>query len=75
MLNNRFIVRYSEHLAGRLSRERGSLSEQVAMLYELAYSRPATWDEMAALSDYANKHGLPNTCRLVLNSNEFMFVN
>jgi len=27
------------------------------------------------LADYAAKYGMANLCRLILNSNEFMFVN
>ena len=75
MLNNRFIVRYSEHLADRLARDRATNAEQIALLYDLACGRPATTDEVAELSVYAQKHGLANACRLVLNTNEFMFVN
>jgi hypothetical protein len=76
MLHNRFIVRYSEHLSQRLARDAGDeRSKQVELLCELAYNRPATRDEVAALAAYAEKHGLANACRMVLNSNEFMFVN
>jgi hypothetical protein len=49
--------------------------KRIDRLYQLTCSRPATPDEIEALSAYANKHGLANACRLVLNSNEFMFVN
>jgi hypothetical protein len=76
MLHNRFIVRYSEHLAERLARDAGDdRSKQIALLCELAYNRPATRDEVGVLTHYAEKHGLANACRVVLNSNEFMFVN
>ena len=27
-----------------------------------------------ATADYAKKHGMANVCRLILNSNEFLFV-
>ena len=36
--------------------------------------RDPTDREQSALTDYARKHGLPNACRLLLNSNEFSFV-
>ena len=75
MLNNRFIVRYSERLAERLSRGQSDLDREIQLLHELAYSRPATRDEVGALREYVSKHGLANGCRVVLNSNEFMFVN
>jgi hypothetical protein len=42
---------------------------------ELILSRPATDAENKDLSSYATRHGLANACRLLLNSNEFLFVN
>ena len=75
MLNNRFIVRYSEHLAARVEREEKEVPRQIERLYELALNRPPTADEVAAVTAHVSKHGLANACRLILNSNEFMFVN
>lgn len=74
MLNNRFIVRQSEHFAARLARESATVEEQLARAYELAYGRAAEQEEIAALADYGKSHGMANACRLILNSNEFMFV-
>ena len=37
--------------------------------------RAPTKEEAKELAAYARKHGLANLCRLILNSNEFMFVN
>jgi hypothetical protein len=31
-------------------------------------------EEKAALLEHTRKHGLANTCRVLLNSNEFVFV-
>ena len=75
MLNNAFLVRHSEHLAARLEQMSADPRDQINHLYELTLCRPATEKEQAALAAYAAKHGLANACRLVLNSNEFMFVN
>ena len=74
MLNNHFIVRQSEHLAERLRRESPALSGQIEKLYQIALGRSATPGESRALSAYATRHGLENLCRLILNSNEFLFV-
>ena len=75
MMNDAFIVRYSEHLAERLATLTTDPSTQIGALYDLTVNRPPTPDERRAVTDYASKHGLPNACRLLLNSNEFMFVN
>jgi hypothetical protein len=36
--------------------------------------REPTAEERQALEAYAKAHGLPNTCRVMLNLNEFVFV-
>jgi mono/diheme cytochrome c family protein len=75
MLNNRFIVRQSEHIAARLEELAGDRAGQISLAYDCILGRPATPREVALVSEYANKHGLANAVRLLLNSNEFMFVN
>jgi len=51
------------------------LDTQIAAAYRLALNRSPTREEAKELAAYAGKHGLTNLCRLILNSNEFMFVN
>ncbi len=75
MWNNRFIVRQAEHLAERISKASNDLKTQLEMAYELALGRSPTSEEVADLQAYASRHGMANTCRVILNSNEFMFVN
>ncbi|MBM3838028.1 MAG: DUF1553 domain-containing protein [Verrucomicrobia bacterium] len=75
MLNNPFVVRQSEHFAERLGKSGDSLRERIELAYELAFGRESSAAEATALTNYARKHGLANVCRLILNSNEFMFVN
>jgi hypothetical protein len=41
----------------------------------VAFSRPPTSEEYSLLSSYAARHGLLNFCRMIINSNEFLFVN
>jgi len=73
-LNNPFVVRQCEHFAARLQRERTDLPGQIERAYTLALSRPPRPDEANRLRDYARKHGLPNACRVLINSSEFVFV-
>ena len=40
-----------------------------------AYGRTAGSEELSLLAHYAARHGLVNLCRLIFNSNEFLFVN
>ena len=75
LMNQRFVVRQSEHCAERLQREtKDNLPGQIDRLVQLAYGRPAAASERHALIDYATDHGLANACRMVFNSNEFVFV-
>jgi hypothetical protein len=66
MLNNPFVLRMSEHFAARA----GNTDTAV----RLALGRDATEAERKAYSDHASKHGLVNLCRLLFNTNEFLFV-
>jgi len=75
MLNNRFLVRQSERLAKRLQRDAPTPEAQVWRLFELAYHRAPGPEEARLVSQLAREHGLANACRVVLNSNEFLFVN
>jgi hypothetical protein len=75
MWNNHFIVRQSEHFAARVRQAGPALDQQIAAAYRLALHRDPTRSEAKDLSAYAQKHGLANLCRLIFNSNEFMFVN
>jgi hypothetical protein len=74
MLNNKFMVRQSEHLAARLAREASTPEAQVRRLSELALGRDAKPNEVSLLVEHARKYGMANVCRVVLNSNEFLFV-
>ncbi len=75
MWNNRFVIRQSEHLATRVASASNSIEKQIELVYDLALGRAPNRSEAKELKIYATKHGMANTCRLILNSNEFIFVN
>jgi cytochrome c553 len=75
LLNNGFMTTQARHFAARVEREAGSdAAAQVDTAMWLAVGRPATADERAALVPLTEAHGLANTCRAILNLNEFSFV-
>ncbi|WP_198141291.1 DUF1553 domain-containing protein [Verrucomicrobium spinosum] len=74
MLNNGLTVAMAEHFAGRVTREAKDPDQQVSRAFVLALGREPTGEEVTALVSHATQHGLPNTCRLILNLNEFTFV-
>jgi hypothetical protein len=75
LLNDKFMVRMSEHLAARATKAGADLPARVSAVYRFALGRQPTAQESALLAEYAKKHGLANLCRMVLNCNEFVFVN
>jgi mono/diheme cytochrome c family protein len=74
LLNNRFMVRQAEHFASRLGGAGRDTAAQIERAYRLALGRSPSREEITMLTGYADKHGLPNVCRLILNMNEFLFV-
>ncbi len=74
LLNNRLILTLEKYMAERVARERTGLSQQVDYAFRLAMSRPPTAEELAELTPYAETYGLVNLCRVILNLNEFVFV-
>ena len=74
MSNNHFVTRQAEHFASRLEGLAPELPARVSLAFEWALSRQPTPEESELLVGYAEKHGLANACRLILNSNEFLFV-
>jgi hypothetical protein len=74
MLNNGFVVTQAQHLAARVQREQPDLSAQVSRAHALALGRPPDLATRARLIAFAEAEGLPALCRLLLNLNEFTFV-
>jgi hypothetical protein len=74
LLNDPFMVRQASHFAARLEKTEGGRSAQVEAAYRLALGRLPSANEKAALATYAGKHSLPQMCRVLLNTNEFIFV-
>jgi hypothetical protein len=74
LLNNKFMVRMARHFAERVEKLGPDLPSRITAAYRLALGRAPAAEELRLLADYAQKHGLANTCRLILNTNEFSFV-
>ena len=74
LMNNPFMVIMATHFSQRIAQEAGNLPAQIDRAYRLTLSRSPTPEEQRDLVAYARKFGLANTCRLILNLNEFVFV-
>ena len=66
MMNNGLTVSMAKHFAAHAG--------SVRRAFQLALAREPKADELAALEDYAKREGLENACRVILNLNEFSFI-
>ena len=73
--NNAVVARQAEHFAQRLAANQPTVESLIQQACEQVWGRPPHPDEAADLAAFTREHGLPNLCRLLFNSNEFVFVN
>jgi len=75
LFNSRFTQDRAEALAHRLSTQAGAqLTAQLQLAWQLTLSRQPTTAELAAAETVAQQHGLPQVCRALLNSSEFLLI-
>ena len=74
LFNNDFVLHHSAALAQRASVETTTLEAQIGNAVRLVWLREPTADEHRDFAAFAHAHGLPALCRLLLNSDEFLFV-
>jgi mono/diheme cytochrome c family protein len=74
LLNNGFLLCQAQALAERVQSEAGGPEAAVERAFRLALSRVPKAGEAAEIRRYAARHGLPQACRILLNLNEFSFV-
>ena len=75
LFNSKFVIDQSEVFAARLQKECGADARaQVQRAFQLAFSRKPTPSELKRCADAVTEHGLPDLCRAILNSNEFVFM-
>ena len=72
--NSAFLTRHAEQFAERVQKCAPALDEQIKIACTLALSRPPTPAQQTEFASYARQHGLANLCRVILNSNEFVFI-
>ncbi|MAB61032.1 MAG: hypothetical protein CMO46_10930 [Verrucomicrobiales bacterium] len=76
MMNTSFVLRMSRKFAERLKAEVGTnVGAQVKLGFELAFLRVPKENEQIIIEDFVKKNGLPALCRVLINSNEFIYLN
>jgi hypothetical protein len=74
LLNNRFMVRMSEHFAQRVTADCPQTASAIEAAFRLAAGRAPNADERGVLVTYADRFGIENACRVILNLNESVFI-
>ncbi len=74
LLNNNFVLFYSERMAEQLMAQASKSDAQIELAVQRCYQRSATADERLLYQTYVQRHGLAALCRLLLNSSEFLLV-
>jgi hypothetical protein len=74
-MNNRFVLRQSDLIAKRLSEEaEKDVPAQLTLAHKLALGRPADPEELALAKAFVADHGLAAYCRVLFNTNAFLYV-
>jgi len=75
LFNSQFVLDECHAMANRLQREAGSTADQqIQRAWQLAWGRDPDADELADAREIVQQEGLPMLCRIILNSNEFLFM-
>ena len=74
LFNNDFVLEQSGALAARAGTETPAIEGQIGNVVRLVWLREPTAEESREFADFARVNGLAALCRVLLNSNEFLFV-
>jgi hypothetical protein len=74
LLNNKFTLHMANRFASRIEKESKTLRGRIRRAHQLTTGRPPRPEEMVALEGYAQKHGLPNLCRVLFNLSETTYL-
>ena len=74
LYNNPMVTRQAAYLAERVAQESPTMDGHLARAWELAVGRAPKVEELQTITAYAQQHGLAAACRVILNTNEFLFV-
>ncbi len=75
LFNSPFVAEQAAAFARRAQSEAGDRPvDQIDAVYRLALSRKPSESEAAASLAVVREHGLPTLCRVIFNSNEFLFL-
>ncbi len=74
MMNDSFVIRQCEHIAACIAAQDNTPEAQAESAVQLILLRDARGAERTKLADFIQRHGLVNACQLLLNTNEFLYL-
>jgi hypothetical protein len=74
MWNDAFLIRQAEGIAARLTDHQETGDDLVNAAFRLILLRDAVERERSLFEEYIQRHGLANACQVLLNSNEFFYL-
>lgn len=74
LFNSRFVIDQSRSMAQLLKDHHADEPEQVDSAYQRILMRPPTAQERTEATALVQQHGLDALCRVLFNSNEFLFI-
>lgn len=75
LMNNSFVLRMSDRLAESIRDTCGDeTSQQIKHIYRRAFGRVPDRKELELAGRFIKQHGLAAFCRVIFNSNEFLYV-
>ncbi|MFZ4766660.1 MAG: DUF1553 domain-containing protein [Roseimicrobium sp.] len=72
--NNDFMLQQAQHLATRLENETGSREAAIRRAFALTFQRAPTTAEVQAATPLVTEQGLFALCRMLINANEFVYL-
>lgn len=74
LLNDPFILNQSGYIAAGLRDTSDALDDQIGEAYARLFARQPSKEEVERLGAFAQEHGIESAVRLLLNTNEFVFI-
>ncbi|MFN3152931.1 PSD1 and planctomycete cytochrome C domain-containing protein [Bremerella sp.] len=74
LFNSRFVTDQSREFADRLKNQYAETPQQIEAAYQRVFLRAPTPQERAEAISLVDQHGLDSLCRVLFNSNEFLFI-
>jgi hypothetical protein len=72
--NNDFMLQQAQHLVTRIENETDSREAAIRRAFALTFQRDATAAELKAATPLVTEQGLFSLCRMLINANEFVYL-